>query len=93
MEPSVREKLQVAKGLIAGEQVSILLVLPNLGLSLLSIITRLCVFYMGLESTAIDPLQRGRDYIGLNEASLGLCKQYSCYQSLGWRRQGIAILL
>ena len=53
-----QEKLQVTKGFVAGEEVSRVLVLPNLDTYLINIITRLYVSYMGLlglEITATVP--------------------------------------
>lgn len=46
-EPCGLEKSQVARDLIAGKQISVVVDLPNLGVQLINIITELCGFYMG----------------------------------------------
>jgi hypothetical protein len=46
-EPHGLEKPQVARDRIAGEEISVVVDLPNLGIQLINIITEMCVFYLG----------------------------------------------
>jgi len=47
-EPHDLKKLQVARDLIAGEESSVVVDLPSLGMQLVNIVTELCAFCTGL---------------------------------------------